>query len=296
MRTVLRLLKQGLFDFSINPWAQLLTLSAVVLVSFLVGLFLMAITTLDHQLSTVSGETSFQVYWRPGQNTEEVQAQWQDLRHLPGFLHAKTYTPEQALKEMEGRLGRGLTRNLSFLADNNPLPATALLTFSPDYADEQAYEAWFAETRKHLWSLPGVEQVSVTPLRDELGQAWNKVKTFVVRPAIVFLTLLLGLVVGNTVRLALLGKSNEVEILQMVGAFNWYIRLPLLTCGAIQGLAGSSLALVILRIIHMQIRDVLNFPPLLLQIRFLEPEIVLLMLFVSTFMGVLGGWVGMKRS
>lgn len=296
MRTVFRLLKQGLLDFSINPWAQLLTLSAVVMVSFLVGLFLMAITTLDNQLSTVSGETSFQVYWRPGQNLDEVRAQWQELRHLPGFLHARTYTPEQALKEMEGRLGRGMTRNLSFLGDNNPLPATALLTFSPGQVDEKDYEAWFNETRKHLWSLAGVEQVSVTPLRDGLGQAWNKVNSFVVRPAIIFLTLLLGLVVGNTVRLALLGKSNEVEILQMVGAFNWYIRLPLLACGAIQGLVGSGLALVILRIIHLQIRDVLNFPPLLLQIRFLEPEVVLLMLAVSTLMGIIGGWVGIRRA
>ena len=109
MRTVLRLLKQGVLDFSVNPWAQLLTLSAVVLVAFLVGLFLMVITTLDRQLSIVSGETSFQVYWRPGHNLDEVRLQWQDLRHLPGFLHAKTYTPEQALKEMEGRLGRGMT-------------------------------------------------------------------------------------------------------------------------------------------------------------------------------------------
>ncbi|MDL2307368.1 permease [Desulfovibrio sp. OttesenSCG-928-C06] len=292
-RTILRLMGQGVMGLSINPWAQFLTLSAVVLVSFLVGLMLMAITTLDYQLSTVSGETSFQVYWRPGQSQDEVIEQWQDLVHLPGFLHAKTYTPEQALREMEKKLGRNASaKNFSFLAENNPLPATAILTFAPG---EQEYDSWFKETMQHLWGLPGVEQVTATPLRDELGQAWRKVNNFVMRPAIVFLTLLLGLVVGNTVRLALLAKSHEVEILQMVGAFNWYIRLPLLVCGAIQGLAGSALALVILRFIHMQIHDALNFPPLLMEIRFLPLEVILLLLAVPTVMGVVGGWVGMRR-
>lgn len=295
MRMIPRLIKQGVLDFSIHPWAQLLTLSAVTMVAFLVGLFLMAITTLDRQFSTVSGETSFQVYWRLGQNPEEVRAQLNDIRHLPGFLHVRSFTPEEALREMEKRLGRtaAAAKNFSFLAENNPLPHTALLTFSSGDLD---YESWFNNTSRYLWKLPGVEQVSVTPLRDELGQAWRKVNAFVMRPAVLFLMLLLGLVIGNTVRLALLRKSNEVEILQMVGAFDWYIRLPLLVCGALHGLAGSALALIILRFIHLQIRNALNFPPLLLEIRFPSFEIVLLMLAVSTVMGVVGGWVGMKRA
>ncbi|MDR1242086.1 MAG: permease [Deltaproteobacteria bacterium] len=293
IRTFFRLVGQGFMGLCINPWAQILTLSAVVLVSFLVGLFLMAITTLDYQLSVVSGETSFQVYWRTGQNQVEIDEQWEDIKHLPGFLLSRTYTPEEALKEMENRLGHTATpRNFAFLSENNPLPATALLTFSPGVRE---YETWLKETSQYLWNLPGVERVTVTPLRDELGQAWRTVNTYVMRPAIFFLTLLLGLVVGNTVRLAFLGKSYEIEILQMVGAFNWYIRLPLLVCGAVQGLAGSSLALVILRFIHIQIRDVLNFPPLLMEIQFLTPEMTALMLAVPTGMGILGGWVGVKR-
>ncbi|MDR2825561.1 MAG: permease [Deltaproteobacteria bacterium] len=293
MRIFLRLIGQGVMGLCINPWAQILTLSAVVLVSFLVGLFLMAITTLDYQLSMVKGETSFLIYWKSGQNQEEITEQWKDINHLPGFLFSKTYTPEEALKEMETLLGHTATpRNFAFLAENNPLPATAQVTFSPG---TQEYESWLKETSQYLWNLPGVERVVVTPLRDELGQAWRTVNTYVMRPVILFLTILLGLVVGNTVRLAFLGKAHEIEILQIVGAFNWYIRLPLLVCGAVQGLAGSALALVILRFIHLQIRDVLNFPPLMMEIQFLTPEITVLMLAIPTLMGVLGGWVGMKH-
>lgn len=293
MRVILRLLRQALRDVSLNPWAQLLTLAAVTLVAFLVGLFLMAITTLDHQLTVIKGETVFQVYWRPGLEQKLVNEQWQQLKMLPGFAHMQTYTPAEALRELEERIGRNSSsRNFPFLLQDNPLPATALLTFTPA---EDDYERWLGETTSYLARLPGVERVSSTPLRDELGQAWRKVSSYVLRPVIIFLALVLGLVVGNTVRLALLSKSQEVEIMRLVGAFNWYIRFPLLVIGGLQGFVGSALALFILRFIHLQIQNVLNFPPILMEIKFLSASTIAFMLLIPTVLGIMGGWVGIKR-
>lgn len=292
-RMVLRLFRQALRDVTLNPWAQLLTLAAVTLVAFLVGLCLMAVTTLDHQLNTSRGETVFQVYWRPGTDQSKVDEQWQRLRLLPGCAHLRSYTPREALRELEGRIGRNSSaRNFPFLNENNPLPATALLTFTPDAQD---YDRWLAETTSHLAGLEGVERVASTPLRDELGQAWRTVNSYVLRPVILFLTLILGLVVGNTVRLAMLSKAQEVEILRLVGAHNWYIRLPLLVIGGLQGLAGSVLALFLLRFVHMQIDQALNFPPILMEIQFLSLQTTALMLAVPALLGVAGGWVGIKR-
>lgn len=292
MRMVFRLVRQALRDVTLNPWAQLLTLAAVTLTAFLVGLFLLFVTTLDHQLGIHKDETVFQVYWRPGVEQQAVSEQWQQLRLMPGFAHVKTYTPAEALKELEERIGRGGTRRFPFLSEDNPLPSTALITFTPKVEN---YERWLAETTSYLAQMSGVERVSSTPLRDELGQAWRKVNSYVMRPAMLFLTLILGLVVGNTVRLAMLSKSQEVEILQLVGAFDWYIRLPLLVVGGLQGLLGSALALCSLFFIHMQIKNVLNIPPIFLEIQFLPAPAVALMLIVPTLMGVLGGWVGIKR-
>ncbi|MDR2050457.1 MAG: permease [Deltaproteobacteria bacterium] len=293
MRVFFRLCKQALQDVTLNPWAQLLTLAAVTLMAFLVGIFLMAIITLDHQLGVIKGETIFQVYWRPGVEQNLIAGQWRQLRLLPGFAHIQTYTPLEALQELEGRIGRNSSsRNFPFLNENNPLPATALITFTPEAED---YERWLTETTSYLARLEGVERVSSTPLRDELGQAWRTVNSYVLRPIILFLTLILGLVVGNTVRLAMLSKSQEVEILQLVGAFDWYIRIPMLVIGGLQGLVGSALALFLLRFIHLQIEQILNFPPILMEIQFLNLQTIVLMLALPTLLGIVGGWVGIKR-
>ena len=295
-RVVLRLVWQGVRDLSLNPWTQAATLAAVVLVAFLSGLFLMALTTLDTQLRTVRGEVVYQVYWHPGTDMSLIEEQWRSYPLMPGFQYMKTYTPEEALSELGLRLGRGrgnLEKNFPFLAEKSPLPATAVIAFVPD--PDRDLERWLAGTASVLESRPGVNRVAMTPLRDELGRAWLKISRYVMWPSVAFLTLMLGLMVGNTIRLALIARSHEIEILQMLGAFRWYIRLPLIVSGCLQGLAGGLLALGLLRLAHGQIRDVLNFPPLLMQVNFPPWPLCLALVIVSMFMGGLASWLAVRR-
>lgn len=292
-RIVLRLFFQGVRDLAINPLAQAATLGAVTLVAFLSGLFLMALATLNYQLGTVRGETAFQVYWHPGTDLAQIEEQWQSYPHLPGFQYAKTYSPEQALRELGARLGRrgGLEQNFPFLAKKSPLPATALLSFAPTDLD---LDRWIDETTGYLSSQPGVSRVVTTPLRDELGRAWRTVSRYAMWPSVGFLTLILGLVVGNTVRLSHVARAHEIEILQMVGAFNWYIRLPLVVSGALLGLGGGLSALGLLRLLHGQIRDVLNFPPLLMEIQFPSWPMLAALIVVPMSMGAVASWLAVR--
>lgn len=294
-RVVCRLVWQGVRDLSLNPWAQLATLGAVTMVAFLSGLFLMALTTLDFQLGMVRGETAFQVYWHPGTDLAQIREQWSRYPHLPGFRQARTYTPDEALRELGLRLGRSggaLEGGFPFPADKSPLPATALLTFAPN---DQDHERWMAETAGFLKAQPGVSRVVTTPLRDELGRAWRTVSNYVVWPSVAFLALVLGLVVANTVRLSLLARAHEIEILQMVGAYPWYVRLPLVTSGALVGLGGGALALGMLCLVHGRIRNVLNFPPLLMEIRFPDWQLALGLVLIPAVMGAAASWLAVRR-
>ena len=298
MRIILRLVLQGLRDLGLNPWAQMLTLAAVSLVAFLAGLFLMALVTLNHQLGTVRGETVFQVYWRPGTEMAIVKEQWEGIKHVPGYVKIRTYTPDEALRSLGARIGRsargadGLAATFPSLGENSPLPPTALVTFLPD---EERFDAWMVEVTEYLQQLPGVERVAATPLRDELGHAWRKISQYVMWPSMAFLCLVLALVVGNTIRLSLISRVQEIEILRLVGAFTWYIRLPLLVSGAAQGFFGGCFALTLLHFVHIHIKDVLNFPPLLMEIRFLPLELAALLVLVPTGMGILGSWTAVSE-
>ncbi len=302
-----KLIMKGLGNLLANPLPQLLTLSAVTLVAFLTGLFLMGLSTFDKHLKTSRGESVYQVYWRPGTPDAELQAQWKSIEHLPGLRNMKTYTSAQALSALSERLKRsnaaapGGAISLPSLSVENPLPPTALLTFADfdklalEEKSGQNSEDWQAQIQKHLETMPGVERVAVTPLRDELGKVWRKASNFIFYPLVGFLFVVLGLVVGNTVRLSLAEKMQEVEILHLVGAYAWYIRLPLLTSGALLGLTGGVIALLLLFLLHFQMADALNFAPLFMTIQFLSPTMMLSLLLLPTLMGIIGSWLAVRR-
>lgn len=298
IRTFLRLIGQSLRDMTLTPWAQVLTISAVTMVAFLVGLFLMVITSLDKQVSTVKGETMFQVYWQPGVNEKSIQDQWRTLEsEMSGLYSITTYTSEQALQEMAKKLDKNAdAKNFVFLRENNPLPATALLTIIPTNNSDQ--EQWAKSTSKYLQDLPGVKSVTYDSLDQRLSEVWNSVKMGAIEPAIIFLFILMGLVIGNTIRLAFLAKAREVEILKLVGAFNWYIRMPLLVGGALQGIIGSGLALVLLRGLFLQLKNQftnIDGKGISLSVEFLSNQNIALMLLVPALMGIIGGWIGLKK-
>jgi cell division transport system permease protein len=296
MRTFFRLLGRGVADLFLHPWAQLLSMAAVTLVVFLSGLFLMALATVDAELSASRGETVYQVYWRPGTDMAHVRGQWEELRHMPWLASLETYSPDEALDALARRMGEtgggppnGL--DIGFLSGKSPLPPTALLTFAPREAEP---EKWAADTRDFLTAMPGVERVAASPLRDELGKAWRSASRFVIWPTVGFLGVVLALVVGNTVRLTLSTRREEIEILQLVGARNWYIRLPLVVAGALQGLLGGGLACLLLLLMHWRFRTALNVPPLLLELRLPPPEQAALLLAVPVLMGILGSWIAVR--
>ncbi|MDR2604649.1 MAG: permease [Desulfovibrio sp.] len=294
-RTVLRLIGRGIADLALDPAGTAGALLAVTLTSFLAGLFFMLLTTLDIRLGMARGESIFQIYWRDGMDMDVVRRQWQEYVHLPGFRSVRTYTPEQALEELGRRIGRAggdLDKTFPFLAADSPLPATALVALSPSGPDP---ERWLEETSAYFRSQHGVARVSAAPLQNELGQAWKQVGSYVLWPATTFLLLALGLSVGNTVRLAVRAREHEIEILQLAGAYNWYIRLPLAAGSAALGLTGGLCSLALLFLLHDRLGDVLNFPPLSLRLYFPSPRAVAALLLAPTVTAALAGVLAVRK-
>lgn len=278
-----------------NIWSQIFALGAVTLVVFLSGLFLMVLNTLDNELSTSRGEIVIQVYWKHDMDNKSMRAQWEELSHMPGLVSWSTYTPDEALTALTNRLGQTTSGtggvDISFLQGRSPLPGTAVLNFQPR---DENYELWLEQTTNYLKSMPGVERVLANPLREELARVWRAVSRQIMIPTICLLAGILALVVGNTIRLTLVSRSTEIEILQLVGAENWYIRLPLLTSGSTLGLAGGFLGLGMLLLVHWQLQGI-YLPPLVTNLQFVPIPHILMLLGIPAVMGFIGSYVAVRN-
>ena len=292
IRIITRLVLQGLKDARHHPLSQLMTLGAVGLVVFLAGLFLIFLNTLDSELAAEQGEVVIQAYWRGNVDEGVLRAQWEEISHLPGLAKWQTYTPEEALKTLAGRLQQTAGVDVTGLAGKNPLPPTAIMHFLPADGDQAK---WREETIKYLEKLPGVAKVQVNPLREEVARTWRDISRKIMLPAICMLSGILALVVGNTVRLSLISRRTEIEILQLVGARNWYIRMPLITTGALSGLIGSLIGMGLLRLVYWHLES-LAIPPLLAEFKFLSIWQIILLVLIPIAMSIIGSWAAVRAT
>ena len=290
IRIVTRLVLQGLKDARHHPISQLMTLGAVGLMVFLAGLFLIFLNTLDSQLAAEQGEVVIQTYWRSNTDKTVLHSQWEEISHLPGLAKWQTYTPEEALHTLAGRLQQSAGVDVTALAGKNPLPPTAIMHFMPADGDQAK---WREETLRYLEKLPGVAKVQVNPLREEVARAWREISRKIMLPAICMLSGILALVVGNTVRLSLISRRTEIEILQLVGARNWYIRMPLITTGALSGLIGSLIGMALLRLVYWRLES-LSIPPLLAEFKFLSIWQGILLVLIPIAMSIIGSWAAVR--
>ncbi|HEY1139655.1 MAG TPA: ABC transporter permease, partial [Lysobacter sp.] len=161
-----------------------------------------------------------------------AQALADELKARPDVAGVEVRTPEQGVEELRQR---GLGESLAAL-EGNPLPS--LLLIAPKRDD--------AALAQSLQQLPEADVVQHDAgWRERLDQ-WL---LFGERLAWVLAALLgLGalLVVGNTVRLDIQSRRDEIGVLQLLGASDGFVRRPFLYLGACYGVLAGLLALALL--------------------------------------------------
>jgi cell division transport system permease protein len=105
-------------------------------------------------------------------------------------------------------------------------------------------------------------------------------------------------VVSNTIRLALAGRRDEIEVLKMCGASDAFVRGPFVLEGALQGLVSATLSIGILLSAFLLLRGQVNatlIPLLGMHLRFLSPGLVMLVLVSGAATGALGSALSIRR-
>ena len=161
----------------------------------------------------------------------------QQLRALPTVSGVDFISREAALVEFKQQSGFGAALNA---LDSNPLPA--VLVVRPAANDNPVAVETLVTT---LARLPGVElaQLDIEWLR-RLAALLQLAERAVLLLA-VLLALAVLLIIGNTIRLGVVNRQTEIEIVQLVGGTPGFIRRPFLYTGLLQGLLGGLLAWVL---------------------------------------------------
>lgn len=319
-----KLMLRGVADMVRHPLPQLLTLITVCMVALLAGTGLLILHNVQQEVLKTQAQARFQVYWSASSNMTEVEGQWADLKRVPGVAEVSTFTPRAAMAE----LMRGLSAatpapvqkadnandnasggnasapapaplpglgpdDFSWLEGENILPPTALVSF--DIPPGEAPEPWMGRMYARLRGMNGVDKVTYNATQLNLATGWIALIEHAAWPALGFFALVVGLVVGNTLKLMMLARKDEVEILSLVGARPWFIRAPLFANGVVQGFAGSVLSLFCLKFLQSWLKSVLDVPPLFLKVQFLPAWQCFALVLATTCVAGLAAFIAARK-
>ena len=217
-----------------RPWSTALTIGVMaVALALPIGLWLV-MANVARFSGDVQRAREISVFLKTDVDAAGAQALARTLRARPDIGGVQLRTPAQGLAELRAN---GLGAAIDAVgADDNPLPSVLVVTPRGD-------EALLAAS---LQALPEADLVQHDALWRQRLDGWLR---FGLRVALVLGALLgLGalLVVGNTVRLDIQSRREEIGVLQHLGATDGFIRRPFLYLGLWYGLASGALAIALL--------------------------------------------------
>lgn len=229
-----------------KPWATLLTVGVMaVALALPLGLWVV-MQNLQRLGGEVQSSRDVAVFLQPEIDAARAQAIAATLRARGDVANVELIAPEQALQQLRGRAD--LAAAIDALGEDAARAALpSVLRVSP-----RGDELLLAESLK---ALPDAERVQHDAVWRERLDAWLR---FGGR-AVLVLAALLGLgallVVGNTVRLDIQSRREEIGVLQLLGASDGFVRRPFLYLGAWYGLGAGGLALGVLTLAWMALRE-----------------------------------------
>lgn len=217
-----------------KPWATALTVAVMALALALPLGLSIALDNLKVFAGSVQQSRDINLFLKPELDGATAQDLAASLRARADVANVLLRTPEEGLAEL--RQNAGLDEAIDALGEN-PLPS--LLIVTPAGADDAALAT-------ALHALPQADLVQHDALWRQRLDAWLGFGARLVQ----VLSLLLGLgavlVVGNTVRLDIQARREEIGVLQLLGASDGFIRRPFIYLGAWYGLGAGALALALI--------------------------------------------------
>lgn len=229
-----------------KPWATLLTVGVMaVALALPLGLWVV-MQNLQRLGGEVQSSRDVAVFLKPEVDAAKAQAIADSLRARGDVAKVELIAPEQALQQLRAR--DDLAAAIDALGEDAARAALpSVLRVSP-----RGDELLLAESLK---ALPDAERVQHDAVWRERLDAWLR---FGGR-AVLVLAALLGLgallVVGNTVRLDIQSRREEIGVLQLLGASDGFVRRPFLYLGAWYGLGAGALALGVLTLAWLALRE-----------------------------------------
>ncbi len=231
-----------------TPFSTLMTASALgIALALPAGLYIL----LDHtrQLSSDFNNISqISLFMKKDINDKQIKALKQKLEAYPEIAQIKHINKEAALKEFQNNSGFG---DALKALEENPLPDVLIVYPGLSHNSAQQIDSLIA-------TLKAIQQVELVQVDIQWLQRLYAISHIIQRAVLIIgslLALAVLLIIGNTIRLAIENRRNEIVVMKLIGGTDSFIRRPFLYSGFWYGLLGSLIAILLINTSLIIIKD-----------------------------------------
>lgn len=251
-----RVIKTGATNFWRNIWLSVAASLVMVITLIILSVLLMLFVTTNYSINSVKERVDISVYFKPGLAETQILGIKEGLEQNPKIKSITYISQEQALANFKAKNQNKpeILESLEEL-DENPLPPS--LQIKAGSLDDYPSIASDLSNGTYKEQITNVNFEDNKAIIDRLNQILKFVTTFGLALVVVFV-LIAVLVIFNTLRLTIYNRREEVEIMRLVGATNWYIRGPFIVEAILYSLSASAITGALLVPIYIQVLPRLN--------------------------------------
>lgn len=291
MRKLTYFLMHALSNMRNNSLVHLIGVSTMAISILLLGAFILLYINVYGWVEALGGSVRMSIYLKD----EITQRQLHEVRELiNGRSEVRRYyyvSKEKALQELKKALG-DQSRILSALS-TNPLPASFELEIITK-ADRTRQLEGLARELKVLQGVQDVQYTEAWLERVRDGLRIVKAIGFVVGGLLALGALF---IVTNTIKLTIYSRKEEIEIMKLVGATDWFVKAPFILEGMIQGVLSAVAAMGILYLgfllFSVKKATLLNFATL--ELNFMPWSYMANIVGLSLVVGAIGSFIAVGR-
>ena len=222
------------------------------------------------------------------QDSAQISLFMRDRLSEPEVSNVKYISREQALEQFRQNSGLG---DVLATLDKNPLPAVLVVYPKIDGSTP-------LDTEVLLSKLRARPEVDMAQLDLEWVQRLHALIGLANRAVVIFgglLALAVLFVVGNTIRMTIQNRRDEIEVTKLIGGSNAFVRRPFLYNGAWYGLFGGLLAWLLvnalLLLLDGQVRQLASLYGSDFSLGLVGVETTLILLLAGPLLGLVGAWL-----
>jgi len=297
--TVARHLREGGRSVFRNGWMSFASASAISISLFILGVFLLLTFNINQWARDVENQVEISIFLELDATPEQINLLHTEIAALEEVSKVRFIPKDEGLELLKERIGEdGALLLEGFEGDENPLPdAFTVEVYEPRQVSAAAEKILELDRKRGeplIWRI-------------NYGQGTIEMLfkiTDVIR--IVGIALVAGLaftamfLIANTIKLTIVARRREIGIMKLVGATNSFIRWPFFIEGALLGLIGSVIPVVVLLAGYDQLVKASRLEMTVLLIRMIPvsevaPKVAGLLIGIGLLIGVWGSLISIRK-